>query len=156
MGIILYVCIYLFLYFISIYIYLHTHTHIHTDIHIYIHTYTHTYTYTYLLMHTYTHSFICRCYICFCMNHDLRVYSLCFWLLCRLRAIEVWRRVGLYVCMQLLYFTFFIYVSVWRKVPFWSSYVCICLFIYVCALLSTYWGYVCPFWPHICVLLVKA
>ena len=39
---------------------------------------------------------------------------------------------------------------------FWSSCVCICLFIYVCALLSIYWGYVCPFWPHICVLLVKA
>ena len=30
------------------------------------------------------------------------VYSLCFWILCRLRASEVWRRVGPYICMQLL------------------------------------------------------
>ena len=56
-------------------------------------------------------------------------FPLCFWLLCRLRASEVWRRVGPYIRMQLLYFTFFIYVSVWRKVPFGAPvYVFVCLF----------------------------
>ena len=34
---------------------------------------------------------------------------------------------------------------------------CMYLFVYLRVRTSSiYWGYVCPFWPHICVLLVKA
>ena len=69
-------------------------------------------------------------------------FPLCFWLLCRLRASEVWRRVGPYIRMQLLYFTFFIYVSVWRKVPFGALvYVFVCLF--TCAHFYLYIGDMC-------------
>ena len=69
------------------------------------------------------------------------------------RGLEEGRSLYMYVAdiFYLLYICFGM-----EEGTFWSSYVCICLFIYVCALLSIYWGYVCPFWPHICVLLVKA
>ena len=89
--------VYWHLYIIWASFHTHTHIHMHTYIHTYIYVCTHLYVeviYIYIFFFYYLFILILYIYLYIYISF---VYSLCFWLLYRLRAIEIWRRVVHYI-----------------------------------------------------------
>ena len=124
--------------FVFIFIYVFTHTHIHIHTYLCIHTY---------IIHVYIDFFFFPIFL------GLFSLFLEFVSLAGKRGLEEGRSLYTYVA-DVFYLPYICFGM--EEGTFWSSCVCICLFVYLCALLSIYWGYVCLCWPHICVLLVKA